>query len=252
MGRRTLMGSGLLILFMVFMLVGSLEGMAPRTIGFKVGYTRGQLRAVETGEDIQVEKFATNGLTLGLAANIKLTNWLYFQPEFLYFKKGGKYKVEVPIASPIPGFEVNVVDTRYLDYLEIPLLIKVALPLKWKVKPTFLTGLSAGFKLSGQLDNKVNVSLSGYNFTWPRTEDITSQLNDIEFSYIIGGGLDFEIGRGKLAVDQRFSFGLKTNKYETVIPASYFQSIGIPIPQDIVYRLKMYNYVFSVALTYFF
>jgi hypothetical protein len=252
MGFKNLIGSVLIILLMFFFLAADLEAMAPRTLGFKVGYTSGQLRAVETGDDIQVKKFATGGLTLGLVSNLKLTSWLYFQPEFIYFQKGGKYEVDVPLPVSIPGFQVYVVDTRHLDYLEIPLLMKVSLPLQWKLKPTFITGVSAGIKLSGQLVNEVNVRIGGYNFLWPKTEDITRQLNNIELSYIIGGGFDLEIGRSTLALDQRFSFGFKTNKYETVIPASYFQVIGIPVPQDIVYRLKMYNYVFSVALTYFF
>lgn len=119
--------------------------------------------------------------------------------------------------------------------------MKVALPLKWAVKPTFLTGLSAGLKIKGELESNVNISISGFNFPYSRTEDITSRLNSIELSYVIGGGLDIEVGGDKLAIDQRFVFGLKTNKY--AIPASYFQTIGITVPADVYHRLNMYNYV---------
>lgn len=252
MRRKTLIGLSFTLLFVFFILAGSLEALTPQTIGFKIGYTRSQLRAEDTGADVQVKKIATNGVTIGLVGNIKITRWLYFQPELLYFQKGGKYDVQVPLPVAIPDFQVNVIDNRRLEYLEIPLLLKVALPLKWAVKPTFLTGVSAGLKLKGELENNVNISISGFNIPYFRTEDITSQLNSIELSYVIGGGLDIEVGRGKLAIDQRFFFGLKTNKYETSIPASYFQTIGIPVPSDVVYRLNMYNYVFSVALNYLF
>lgn len=230
----------------------SLMALTPGIIGFKIGYTHNQLRGKETPANVEVTKIATNGVALGLVGNIKITSWLYFQPEFLYFQKGGKYDVQVEIPVSIPGFGVNVVDNRLLEYLEIPLLLKVYWPVKWRVVPTFLTGISAGLKLRGQLENNVNISISGYNIPYFRTEDITGQLNTIDLSYVIGGGLDFKLGRGKLAIDQRFSFGLKTNDYQTVIPAAYFQMIGIPITQDIVYSLKMYNYVFHVAVTYFF
>ncbi|MGQ9801680.1 MAG: outer membrane beta-barrel protein [Candidatus Saccharicenans sp.] len=247
-----LLGLCLIILLMLFVMASSLEALAPRTLGCKIGYNRNQLRGQETGPEIEVTKIATNGVTIGLVGNIKILDWLYFQPEVLYFQKGGKYDVKVQLPVSIPGFEVSVIDTRSLEYLEIPLLLKVALPLKWPVKPTFLTGISAGLKLRGNLENNVNITISGYHIPYFRTEDITSQLNTLELSYVIGGGFDFKVGRGTLAIDQRFFFGLKTNKYETVIPASYFQNIGIPIPTDVVYRLNMNNYVFSVDLTYFF
>jgi len=240
----------ILILFFIFSNFS--EAIDWRTLGFKVGYTSSQLRAEDTGANVEVKKYATNGLTIGLVSNIKITNWLFLQPELLYSQKGGKYDVQVPMPVEIPGFQVNVVDKRMLDYLEIPILLKVTLPLNWKVKPTFLTGLSSSFKLKGKLENTVNIKILGYNFSYFQIEDIKSQLNAIELSYIIGGGLDFEIGKGKLALDQRFSFGLNKNKYETAIPASYFQAIGIPVPADIVYRLNMYNYVFSVSLAYLF
>ncbi len=252
MKRGSLTVLGVSILLMISGLVSSLEALESPTIGLKLGYTRSQLRAEETGEDVQVKKMATNGVTIGLVGNIRLTNWLYFQPEFLYFQKGGKYDVQVPLPVFIPGFQVNVVDNKLLEYLEIPLLLKVALPLGPTVKPTFLTGLSAGLKLRGQLENRVNISIAGLNISHFRTENVTSQLNTIEIRFVFGGGLDFEIGPGRLAVDQRFSFGLNKNKYETIVPASYFQEIGIPVPADIVYRLNMNNYVFCVGLTYFF
>ncbi|MCX8160583.1 MAG: PorT family protein [Candidatus Saccharicenans sp.] len=243
----------LVVGLVMFCLLGaSLEAVTPGKIGFKIGYTHNQLRAKDTGADVEVTKIATNGVALGLVGNIKLTNWLYFQPELLYFQKGGKYDVLVPLPVSIPGFKVNVIDDRLLEYLEIPLLVKVTLPVKWPVIPTFLTGISAGMKLRGQLENNVNISISGFNVPYFRTEDITNQLRAVEFSYVIGGGFDIKLGQGKLALDQRFSFGLKTNAYETVIPAAYFQRLGIPVTEDVIYRLNMYNYVFHVAVTYFF
>ena len=236
----------------LFILSETLEAVAPQTIGFKIGYNRNQLRGKEDGSDFQVIKLATNGLTMGLVGNIKILNWLYFQPEFLYQEKGGKYEVQVPLPVAIPGIQVNVVDTRHLEYLEIPLLLKVVLPLKWPVKPTLLTGLSAGFKLRGNLENNVNLEILGQHLPYYKNEEISDQLNDIELSYVLGGGLDFALGRSKLAEDQRFYCGLKANKFTTTIPASYFNNTGIPVPSDIIYALEAYNYVFSVSVSYLF
>ncbi|MDI6846450.1 MAG: outer membrane beta-barrel protein [Candidatus Saccharicenans sp.] len=252
MNLKRLMGVIATILIIFFVTAGNLEALAPNVVGFKMGYTHNQLRGKETGAELTIKKMAINGLGIGLVGNIKINSWLYFQPELLYFQKGGKYDVQVPLPVQIPGFQVNVIDTRSLEYLEIPLLLKVSLPVKFPVQPTFLTGMSFGLKLRGTLENKVNISISSYQFPYIRTEDITSQLKSIEPSYVIGGGFDINLGRSKMSIDQRFSFGLTTNDYETVIPASYFQNIGIPVPQDIVYRIQMYNYVFQLAITFFF
>ncbi len=236
----------------IFFLSISLGAVTPGTIGFKIGYTHNQLRAKETGANVEVTKMATNGKAFGLVGNIKINSWLYFQPEFLYFEKGGKYDVKVQLPVYIPGFNVNVIDSRVLEYIEIPLLIKILWPVRWPVVPTFLTGLSFGLKLRGQLENNVNINISGYKIPYYRTEDISSQLNTFDISYVIGGGLDFKLGRSKISLDQRFSFGLNPNEYRNVIPASYFQMIGIPVPQNILYNLKMYNYVFHAAITFYF
>jgi len=68
----------------------------------------------------------------------------------------------------------------------------------------------------------------------------------------LGGGLDFALGRSRLAEDQRFYCGLKANKFTTTIPASYFNNTGIPVSSDIIYALEAYNYVFSVPVSYLF
>jgi len=53
-------------------------------------------------------------------------------------------------------------------------------------------------------------------------------------------------------VDRRFFFGLGANNYQVTIPASDFQAIGIPITEDIVCRIDMSNYDFSVSIGYLF
>jgi len=64
--------------------------------------------------------------------------------------------------------------------------------------------------------------------------------------------LILDLARGKLMVDRRFFFGLGANNYQVTIPASDFQAIGIPITEDIVCRIDMSNYDFSVSIGYLF
>jgi len=228
----------------------TLEARPERLFGFKAGFNSGQLRATEDAGDYDVENFRVNRGSAGIAANFGLNRFLSFQPELLFFVKGGKYRVGVPVG--VPGIAINVTDTRSLTYLEIPMLLKATLPLKFALKPTFLAGPSVGVNLGGRLKNRIEIVVPGYQFAWYNKEGIRDQVKDIELSLVVGGGFDIDLPKGKLVVDQRFFFGLSANNYQVTIPASDFQAIGIPITEDIVYRLDMNNYVFAVSIGYLF
>ncbi len=222
------------------------------TLGMRLGLNRNQLRAEETGRDLEIEKMATTGIAAGLVGNVALTDWLSFQLELLYCEKGGKYDVRVGLPVEIPGFGINTIDERSLQYVEVPFLVKAVLPVRWPVRPTFVGGISAALKLDGDLKNRVNIRIETFEISHLRIEDITSQLTTLDASAVIGGGLEFAVGKRPFVLDQRFSFGLRANHYETSIPASYFQEIGIPVTEDIVYKIDMYNYVWSLSLGYLF
>jgi len=220
------------------------------SFGFKLGYTSGQLRAKQGEGEYKVDKLALGGFSLGLLAQIRLNDFLFLQPEVLYFQKGGKYRVGVPVDSPWVTVTVN--DRRFVDYLEVPILLKTVLPLKTAFKPTFLIGVSVGINLSAKLDNEVRIVAPFTLAVLSASEDVRKQVNAIEPSLVIGGAFDIVLPRGRIVVDQRFSFGLTTNHYEVVIPGSKFAAAGFPLGRDIVYVLDMYNYVFAVSAGYIF
>lgn len=218
--------------------------------GVRAGYTRGQLRAEEGDSGFDVEKFALAGMAFGLTANIPVTSFFALQPEILYFQKGGAYDVGVPVG--IPGISVNVHDTRSLAYIEVPLMLKFMIPLRGPFRPTFLVGPSLGFNLSGKLKGKIEIDVPGLSFSFNETKDLKKELNDVEFSFVVGGGFDLDLGRGVLLVDNRFFFGLKTNGFKVVVPASKFAALGFPAMEDFGYDLNMFNYVMSISVGYLF
>ncbi len=219
-------------------------------MGIKLGFSSGQLRAEEGEQGFEVEKFSLSGVCAGLLANFDLTKFLCLQPEIQYFEKGGKYNVQVPI--DIPGISVSVKDKRSLKYVEIPLLLKFLIPLRGSFRPTFLIGPSMGINLKGKLERSIKIQVPGFSFSLDETQDLKKELNDIEFSFVIGGGFDWNLLGGKLVADNRFFFGLMHNKYKVVVPASKFAALGFPMAQDASYDLNMYNYVFSVSIGYLF
>ncbi len=227
-----------------------LEAAGRWTFGLKVAYNRGQLHGEETEPGFQVENMAFSAVSAGIITTYKINNFLSFQPEFLYFQKGGEYEVGVPI--PIPDIEIKVNDTRRLNYFEVPLLLKLSIPLSTSIRPTFLLGPSLGFNLTANLRSMVRVKVTNLQLSFLEKKDIRKEANDLEWSLIIGGGLDFQLPRGKIIIDQRFFFGLNANHYQVLVPASQFAALGFPMAQNMTYELKMNNYVFTVSLGYLF
>lgn len=219
-------------------------------LGIKGGYNQGQPRGQKTEPGFQVEKMSLGCFSAGLMANWRINRFLSIQPEGLYFQKGGQYEVNVPIN--LPGIEIRVNDTRYLNYLEIPLLLKISLPVSDKLKPTFLVGPSMGINLTARVRSKIKITVPDFQFNLVEKKDIRKEANNFEWSFVIGGGLDLTTKKGILIIDQRFFFGLNANRYEILVPASQFAPLGFPMAQDMTYELKMNNYVFTFSLGYFF
>lgn len=222
----------------------------PFLLGIKAGYNQGQLRGQKTEPGFQVEKMSLSCFSAGFMANWKISRLLSIQPEALYFQKGGQYEVDVPIN--LPGIEIKVNDTRSLNYLEIPLLLKISIPVSDRLRPTFLLGPSMGINLTARVRSKIKITVPNFQFTLVEKKDIRKEANDFEWSFIIGGSLDLATKKGLLLLDQRFFFGLNANRYEVLVPASQFAPLGFPMAQDVTYELKMNNYVFTISLGYFF
>jgi len=220
------------------------------SFGAKAGYNQGQLRGQKTEPGFEVEKMSLGCFSAGLIASWEINQYFSLQPEILYFQKGGQYEVDVPIN--LPGIAIKVNDTRYLNYLEMPLLFKFSLPVSTRVSPTFLIGPSLGINLTARVKSRINIAVPNYKFTLIEKKDIKKEANNLEWSLVIGGGLDFNLNRGRLTIDQRFFFGLNANRYQVLVPASQFAPLGFPMAQDMTYELKMNNYVFTVSLGYLF
>lgn len=221
------------------------------TFGMKAGYNSGQLRKV--GEDeggFEVEKFALGGFSLGVLGNLRLSRMFSLQAEIFYFSKGGGYDVKVPVS--IPGVSIRVKDERRMTYVEIPFTLKFSLPVRWPAVPTFYAGLSAGINLGGTLKSETHVETPVFPIDIDEEKDLKDELNDLELSGVLGGGLDVKLGKAILHLDNRFFFGFKANVFRIVVPMSKFAALGFPAGPDAVYELEMLNYVatFTIGVSY--
>jgi hypothetical protein len=175
----------------IMLLLPSLSLAKGITAGFKIGVNYADF----FGEDVAAMEeligfdFKSKlGLCAGGFLQFNLGKVLAIQPEFLYTMKGARMEEE------ILGETVKVAFN--LSYLEVPVLVKLMIPIPGGVKPSLFVGPSIAFKLGAKLKTEVLGDTT--------EEDLSDDMEDTGYGLIFGGGLDF----GKISFDVRYSFGL--------------------------------------------
>lgn len=157
----------------------------PAAAGVQFGIKAGGNMAKPTGADAQ-DPLATlksrMGFTGGIFLAFNFGKVVTIQTEVLYTMKGATYV----------ALDDSYTDKLYGNYIEIPLLLKLRIPLP-VVQPFVFAGPSVGFKLSEKIEE------NGV----PITELI---LKNNDYGAIFGAGLN--LGRNFM-VDVRYSLGLQ-------------------------------------------
>ena len=167
--------------------------------GIKVGVSIAKLHGDDVAElqDLLGEDLKSRiGFSAGGFITFNINKFFAIQPEVLYTQKGLK------IEGDFLGETVTIL--MKLDYLEIPVLVKIIFPSPGGVKPCVFAGPVLALKLS----SKLKVEALG------ESEEV--DIEDVRgtgFGLIIGAGVDFGLGAsgmGKMTLDVRYSLGLST------------------------------------------
>jgi len=154
-------------------------------VSIKKGFRAGLNIADLSGKDVQnSETFKT--VNAGLFFKVSLLNLVALQPEINYTQRGAIFK------------EGGITNTVKLDYLEIPVLLKINVPFLG-ILPTNIFG---GPAVSFNMRAKVKSEGTGSAFQ----VDIKDDIKDVELSTVFGIGLEF----GMLILDARYTFGAGT------------------------------------------
>ena len=135
------------------------------------------------------------GVIVGAAVEVPIAPMFSFQPEFLYAQKGGK---DGALTDDDPDFEASV----KIDMFQIPLLFKVGAT-EGPFRPFIVAGPAFGFV------TKARAKFEGLGFS--EDEDIKDDVESVEYSGIIGGGIQF--GRG--IIEYRYDHGFRDMDKET-------------------------------------
>ena len=180
----------LIALFAASCLGFATPSRAAVSIGFKGGISVSQITS-----DILDPKWRT-GFGGGVSLGIGLTPNLEFMPELLYVRKGAEL-----FASSVTWGGVtfgNIRTTFDLDYLEIPLLLKLKLVPAGPLQLHVLGGPTVAFKTAEKLATS---GLASFNLN-------SDQIKTSDYGLMLGAGFAIPFGGMNLTLDGRYTWGL--------------------------------------------
>lgn len=159
----------------------------------QIGPKAGLNLATLTGDDVE-DADSKTGFAGGLFFMYKISNMFAIQPEAYYSMKGATDKFD---------FEGVTIDVTYsLDYIEVPLLFKLLIPIEnSSLNPAIFAGPFVGFNTTA----KVKAEAEGQS-----AEEDMEDVKSTEFGLAFGGGLGFPVGTNELGFDVRYILGLST------------------------------------------
>jgi len=139
------------------------------------------------------------GFSGGVFFMYKFSDLFAIQPEAYYTMKGAT-------------LNINGVDITFaFDYIEVPLLLKLIIPVEGSnIRPSIFAGPSVGFNSTA----KIKVEADGES----AEEDVSDMIESTEFGLVLGGGLGFLIGGNELGFNIRYILGLTTLDNESDNP----------------------------------
>ena len=169
--------------------------------GIKVGIKGGVNLSKVVNKDLTIKPDYKKGFSGGFFASFGLGP-LAFQPEALFTMKGAQLKEE--LLSVVNNVNIN------MNYLEIPILAKISIPLTKGVRINLLAGPSVALKLSAKSVSEI---------AGKSVDENIKDMKNTDFGLAFGGGIKF----GALSIEGRYTPGLTSiGKSQTGI----FQSIN--------------------------
>lgn len=178
--------------------------------GARAGWSGAQLGG-DGGDAVAPD--TRSDFTLGLFGTVPIRPGLWFQPEIGWSSKGGQDDFTIASTS----FHVE----HRLHYIEVPLLVRVDLPLLGAIQPYALGGAAPAW-LVGEDDSEISNTGSTMTFTNRPARPASASANIFEelgtagsplpaktFDLGLVGGLGFWIGSGRVrfGLEGRYTYG---------------------------------------------
>jgi hypothetical protein len=154
-----------------------------------LGFQGKLTRATIVGPDVDYD--FRKGWGLGAFLKLPVSDMLSIQPEILYLQKGAY--------SSWPFGDLMIA----LDYVEIPLLLRINVPVEGTVAPYFLVGPALGFKGGCEITAELNGDEEKLD-----CDETGFEVKSVDFGGVVGAGLSFGAGPGSFHLGARYNYGL--------------------------------------------
>jgi opacity protein-like surface antigen len=198
--------SFLLILILIISLSAN-SALAQLTgAGIKIGVGFAKL----SGSNVQ-ETESKTGFTGGGFITFAFNDIVAIQPEAYYSFKGAEFSGTDPDYGEIKG------EVKY-DYVEIPILIKAMLPTSSNFEPSIFIGPSFGILTNAKLEVETSTGQSD-------SRSIREESNKTDLGLSFGAGISYELTKGKISLEGRYSLGLSSTFERLVQYGASYQNI---------------------------
>ncbi len=235
------------ILVVTLLLFGASVFSAPRIsrVGFRAGMSRATLSNDSTNYaafinaidlvplvEMNHDSKSRMGVQFGGFAVLSLGSKLSIQTELLYTSKG--IDVEAGKLYEVAGRRIvfRSAEKISLNYLEIPVLVKLSLSSEGKARPSLFAGPALAFKLSGTYDLDFSWTDSDYpdigGDIWGESD--ISNMESLDVGFVFGGDLAIAAGSFDFVLDVRYTLGKREVFYGvhgSEVPFAYFDQ---PLP----------------------
>jgi hypothetical protein len=190
--------------------------------GLKAGLSFANVHGDDIAKD---EASILRGFTGGGFLMYRATSIFAVQPEVSFVRKGAKTDFEVE--------GINVAGQLRLDYVEVPILIKLMAPMKSDRAPRFAA--LAGPVLAFKTGCEAEITLDGDTFAEDCDEgEEPIEVKTTDFGVAFGAAVGFPIARARLWLDGRYVLGLTriddSVDAEDVKNYNYALTAGFSIP----------------------
>jgi len=165
---------------------------------FQPGVKAGVTSMTVGGDNVSDEIDRRTGFVVGGFVKIDLGGPIGLRPEITYVQKGSSSESTIIIDSE--GNETQVESTTKLDYIELPVLLDVYIPVEGNIAPRIFAGPTVGFNINAEAETEASGGSS--------TTDLSDAVSDTEFGVAFGAGIDIEADFGTVLIDARYQLGL--------------------------------------------
>lgn len=162
----------------------------PRRFGFAAGVNSSTISGNDLGDNVS----RRTGFAAGALLVLPVSSNIAIEPEVLYSTKG--------IESHDSGVDASL----KMNYVQVPLLVRVEVPASGGTKPFLYGGPAISFKASCN----VEVSGQGTNISsgCDNLESDNNKLKAVDYGLVAGGGLLFDVGGRKFSIGARYDHSL--------------------------------------------